>query len=850
MFWIEGQRSVTNIQYTIGLQKELGVFSQSCFELMVNVLLLVTLYNMSKLKVNRPNSSFLLFFFAQLLSTVSGSQSIDEKFKEYHELYPNEKVYLHISKPHFRLGETVWFKAYIVDGSSHRPDSKSDVITVDLIDPSGKIMSQRILNKTHNRMDGDFDLDISFEPGAYTIRAYTNWMRNFDHDYFYSSTFHVFRGNGLTIFDRSNNQAKDLDLAFFPEGGDLIGGMESNVGVKSIDRWGKGIEVQGTVVDSSNREVASFKTNALGFAFFTIRPQISQQYKVRVSTSGDDYAFDLPRVLEKGFGLHLQNTFESDSISIHLKSVGVDLKDCSVLLHQRGIIRQSTTIQDNSPSFSMNLSKSELDPGVYHFTVFDPGDQPVAERLFAVNLSNYDPLAKLEKDSTYKSGTDAEAVIRTREAISGSVSLSVTRANGPYYSTDQNIENYLLLGSDLKGHIEKPSGYLKTNRESHESLDLLMLTQGWKRFTWNEVLSDSVKSIEYEADVNGLVYSGRISNFYNRKKASESIVSMSTITSSTSFETKTDGQGRFKFTNLNFPDSIELVFEASRKVNKKGKMKKDTYIKFDKRKSPDIPQIRLSADLSSTTIEDLLKEVDTADFTLLDEVVVSARKETKTVRDPFAKAKTIYLKPSIRIVADSVFKYSVGVKSVAGFLRNVPGLAVIGSGPSAKVRLQGLGKQQRIVATNENMAPLYLIDGVPASEPSIFSLNQFDVSYIDVLRGAEASLYGTRASNGIIAIYLRSAELAKTVPRPGFLLVQFPGYYRAKKFEFTDIMKSNLSKDPLGITVHWNPSIQLRSGAGHFKFNLPDEPGNYFVRLEGLANDGSPLFLEEAILVE
>ena len=183
-------------------------------------------------------------------------------------------------------------------------------------------------------------------------------------------------------------------------------------------------------------------------------------------------------------------------------------------------------------------------------------------------------------------------------------------------------------------------------------------------------------------------------------------------------------------------------------------------------------------------------------------------------------------------------------------MRDIPGVAVIGSGPSAMVRLQGLGSQKRIVATNENMAPLYLIDGVPTSETSIFSLNPFDIYYIDVLRGAEASLYGTRGSNGVIAIFLRPAELAKKIPRPGSLLYQFPGYYNARKFEFSDIMKSNLAKDPLGVTVHWNPNIKVVNGLGSLNFELPDQIGNYYIRVEGLTENGTPIFIEEAIKVE
>lgn len=788
-------------------------------------------------------------------ATSVSSDTIESKFVQYHSEFPQEKAYLHLSKPHYRLGETIWFKAYLVDGGTHLSEAKSSVVRVELINPNGKIVSERVLSTMHSRMSGDFDLDVSLNPGRYTIRAYTRWMRNFDQKYFYSSTFNVFKGNGLSTFGKKNTGAKELELAFFPEGGDLIVGTESTIAMKAIDRTGKGISVQGIVKNSDSNQIATFETNDLGFAKFNLTPQDGMTYAAQVSTSGDEYSYDLPNPLNSGYGLSIENEYSLEKIKINLTSVNVDLMNSSILIHQRGAIRFSTKIEMSAPSFSIELDKTELSPGVYHLTVFDPNDRPTAERLFAVNLSRINISSVLERDSVYSAGASVDLPVAVMDSdkkpLAGSLSASVTKENGYYYSNDQNIQNYLLLTSDLKGSVEKASVYLNSTTEAHDRLDLLMMTQGWKRFTWNEILSDSVKSIDFPAEEKGIVLTGNVVDFYNRSKSRKGFVSMSTITSGNSLKVDTDVEGKFQIPGINFPDTIDLLFKGFREVNRKGKLKEDTFIKIDKEESPEIADDPLLADLSTTSIEELLSETDSSNFTLLDEVVVKGAQEVKEVRDPFAKASAMYLKPSIRIVADTVFKKRVGVKNVVGFMQNIPGIAVIGSGPSAMIRLQGLGSRKRLnTATIENMAPLYLLDGVPTSESSIFSFNPFDVYYIDILRGAQASIYGTRGSNGVIAIYSRPAELAKTIPRPGSLFLQFPGYYASKRFEFTDIMKSNLVKDPLGITVHWNPSIKLNAGKGHLEFDLPNEPGNYFIRMEGMAENGSPIFLEESILVQ
>lgn len=789
-----------------------------------------------------------LFLLTSLNVSAQLSSEIAKNFEKHHTSFQSEKIYLHLNKPHYRLGETIYFQAYLANALDHRNSTVSDVVRVELISPSGQVLAERLLSQSHDRMSGDFELDVSYDPGPYTIRAFTNWMRNFPDNYFFTQTFNVFEGNGLKTFEKSNNEQKEIDLKFFPEGGDLINGLESSVAIKVVDRSGRGIKVQGIVTNSFNEKVASFESNELGFAQFKLTAVEGQQYKAQITTSNNDYEFTLQDALESGYSLNVENDFDLDKIKINIAAMNLELLNSSVLIHKRGEIIKSIKIEESVSTFSMDLEKTDLKPGVFHLTVFDPVNRPVAERLFAVNLRHNSTDIELRTDSIYLIGQEPEIEFALSDAFSGTSSVSIVKENGYHLTSDLNIRNYFLLASDLVGPIEKPSNYFRNTREAHENLDLLMLTQGWKRFEWNEILSDRPKSIDYEAESNGINYSGLMVDFFNRKKPREGVVKMSMMGSNIANEVTTDSQGNFEIKDVNFRDSIELIFSASRKVNKKGKMKADAFIEFNSDYSPPMQEISLLSDLSSN-INDLT-EIDTSDLTILEEIVVSAKKEVAEQKDPFEKARTLYLKPSIRIVADSVLKKRVGVKSVAGFLRGIPGVAIIGTGPGTMVRLQGLGSQKRIVATNENMAPLYLIDGVPTSETSVFSLNQFDVYYIDVLRGTEASLYGTRGSNGVIAIFMRPAELAKAVPRPGSLFVQFPGYYKAKKFEFNDVMKSNLAIDPLGVAVHWDPKVMISNGVGRFQFKLPDEPGNYHIRIEGMTDDGSPIFAEESIQVD
>ena len=747
----------------------------------------------------------------------SHSQSIQEKFESFQERFPQEKVYLHLSKPNYRLGEKIWFKAYLVDGSTHRAATTSTVVRVELLDPHGKVLETKLLSTMHKRMSGDFVLDISYPPGPYTVRAYTNWMRNFENDYLFSTTIDVFKGNGLETFQRIDSTRSDLSLAFFPEGGDIIANTTNVIAIKAVGKSGEGLRVQGIVLDDAENQVAAFNTNDYGFAKFDLTPKVGVGYHAKIFSLGNDYLFDLPEAISNGIKVAITNEFESRTIAINLAAFGTELTNCSLLVHQRGIIHSISKITTPSSTFTYDLEKSQLSPGIFHLTLFDPNNLPVAERVFAINL-NADPInAALKRDSIYQVNSAAklkfEVIGSDERDINGSFSASVTKENGIYYSLDGNIENYLLLSSDLTGTIENPSHYFNNSQNAHQDLDLLMMTQGWKRFTWNEVLSDSLKKVAYQAEKNGITLRGHLVDFYNRSKRREGIIALSSFASA-KLQINTTPDGSFRIPSINFVDSKDIVLKGERFVNKKGKTRDDVFISIRNMGRPAIPKYPALADLSTTSEEVTSPFADTTGFTLLEEVVVSGIKDVKNLKDPFAKARNLYSNPSVRIIADSVIANRVGVKNVSGYFLGLPGVAIIGSGPSTKVRLQGLGGQKRLTPTEQNTTPLFMIDGVPTNEATFFSLNPYDIYYIDILKGTKASVYGTRGSNGVFFAYLRPAEQAKTTARPGSVLYQFPGYHRAEQFTFTDIMQKNLAKDPLGVTVYWEPSLEVKMGTG------------------------------------
>src|SRR6185312_15668866 len=115
-----------------------------------------------------------------------------QKLYEHTSLYSSEKVYLHFDKPYYYAGDTIWFKAYTVIGEHHQLSDLSKVLYCELISGGDSVINRYALRLTSGIAWNNFVLPRSAKQGNYYVRAYTNWMRNFDPGYFFNQQIKVF----------------------------------------------------------------------------------------------------------------------------------------------------------------------------------------------------------------------------------------------------------------------------------------------------------------------------------------------------------------------------------------------------------------------------------------------------------------------------------------------------------------------------------------------------------------------------------------------------------------------------------------------------------------------------------
>jgi hypothetical protein len=140
--------------------------------------------------------------FAQTASTLNQTLTNLQK----HAIdYVYEKVYLHIDKPYYAAGDTIWFKGYTVIGPKHQLSIYSGVLNAELINEHNEIVQSLKLNIKNGVSNAEFALPDTLKEGKYHLRAYTNWMRNAGPAYFYNNNIQIVNPITGTVFTKVNH---------------------------------------------------------------------------------------------------------------------------------------------------------------------------------------------------------------------------------------------------------------------------------------------------------------------------------------------------------------------------------------------------------------------------------------------------------------------------------------------------------------------------------------------------------------------------------------------------------------------------------------------------------------------
>ena len=488
--------------------------------------------------------------FTSQRAEAQGIDSIRHALEQASIIQVQEKVYVHTDNQCYFVGDTLWYKAYVVRADNLMPTDMSRLLYVELLSPDGLLVERQtvVVSPDGNYSCGQFMLEDSLYSGYYELRAYTRWMLNFNvrhHYYRTDETWHFYNrqmaadyyrvwdglySRVLPVYSKPDSvgdydvrrmyqrpktrlprQKRDeLIVQFFPEGGHIIAGVENHIAFEVTDQDGQAVDVRGTIQNASQQAI-NIRSEYMGRGSFTATPS-SRRMKATFTWHGRDWTFDLPRAEAQGVAMHV----DGNRVTIIPSGLPAN-EEYGVSILCRGVLKHFQTLQmpaGNSP-VTLTLPLDELPSGVADITLFNGNGQILADRLIFVNNHEHDAAlitTTAPQNQTYEPYEQVEVPV-TLQGVSQPATFSIairdSYTDEPSYN-DGNLMTDLLLSSELRGFIAYPAHYFEASDDTHRRhLDLLMMVQGWRKYNWEE-LAQGNRDMRYQPEqtltVEGTVY--------------------------------------------------------------------------------------------------------------------------------------------------------------------------------------------------------------------------------------------------------------------------------------------------------------------------------------------------------
>ena len=551
----------------------------------------------------------------------------------FNQKCPQEKVYLHFDNTAYFQGDAIYFSAWVINATTGLP-APSRVLYVDLMSPTGVLLQQLKLKVVDGRCHGSFPLIdrstedaralrgvLSYPSGYYEIRAYTLNMLNFSDQGIFSRVFPVYQAPEeegdyshpvlnasvapwVATHRPKGEKERDVNVSFFPEGGKLVQGIPCRVAFKAVDEKGMGIAVLGTVKDEKGEgdDLALLSTLHDGMGYFTFTPT-RKRHTVNILYNDKTYSFRMPEAELNGSTLLVD---VSDSLMIRglltakgMRSQQNDLIGVSIMC--RGVACYFDTLRlvpsmladgVNVKQAAFAIATEKLPTGVHQLTLFTDGGEVLAQRLLFINNGIASAQVSADTDKrVYRPfepiGLRLNATDASGAPLQTTLSVAVRDQQDLGTACSDNVLINCLLSSELKGMIYRPEWYFSASDRLHrQSLDLLMMTQGWTRFDWKQLCMVEPFNIKHYVE-DGLVLDGVMLTRRTGKPLADASLTMKLYSRDRQFSQEstvvTDENGRFGFKVEEF-DSIWDMFLTARRKNEPV----DVWLRLDRSARPEV----------------------------------------------------------------------------------------------------------------------------------------------------------------------------------------------------------------------------------------------------------------------
>lgn len=777
----------------------------------------------------------LVFTIALTLSVLfSQSQGIVNKIENYATKLSPERAYIHFDKHIYAPGEIIWFKAYLLNEIVPAYDSKS--FYVDWIDDKGNLLQHTTSPLIDAMARGQYELPASYKGKYISVRAYTRWMLNFDSNFLYTKTIAVINKDSLQTAQKIIIKSS---LDFFPEGGDMIAGINNKIAFKATDQWGRPVKIKGIITDDAGKKIDSLRTLHDGMGYFFITPQNGIRYKAKwADEKKTERITELPAAKPDGASLQVKVLPGTRNFSVTLSSsLSQRMDSINIIgtMYQHVVFKISKAMTGKETGGVVPVKN--LPYGILTITVFDKEWKPLAERITYINNNaafTVIPTMEVERWGLSYRARD-EIKIRVPDSLASNLSVSVTDMAIGTDSSENMISN-LMLTSELKGKVYNSAYYFSdTTDKIQQHLDLVMLTNGWRRFNWEAVISGKTPKPLYTRDTAYMSLTGKVLGVSSGQigNASTVMVMMKQKNAEGNmFLIPIDRNGIFNDPNIIVFDTAQLYYQIQDKYLQGSSVQFMPY----KLRTPPIGQgwvNRIWPDTTGSSYHlertgEANSNAERLKYKELEAVIVSAKGKSKMqvidekytsglftgdaiqfdlVNDPFAAS------------AIDIFSYLQG---------KVAGLQITGQGANTSMSWRG-------------GAPQLYIDEMPADINFVSSVNVRDVAYIKAFR--PPFMGGFNGANGAIAIYTRRGDDIKMESGKGLPGSRVEGYTVIREFYspkyYSKEVAPGADRD-VRTTIYWNPNVAIDPKKKEIllSFYNNDVTDAFRVIIEGMTTDG------------
>ena len=462
----------------------------------MGVLLQPMLRNCKKhsMRTYRNLGVFLLLSLFFLTASGQSQPHTAQDLEVIHAALPQDQPYMLFSKRIYETGEDVWFKAWLFDRSLLTLSNRSQTLFLRIYDSADSLVWNEKYPIFGGRAEGHVFIGEKWKTGEYRVEGYTQ------SSFYVDSTEAIFPQK-IRVVDRIDKQKpqdtrtglqKDnIRLGLYPEGGYLVQGIKNYVAFKTTDNQGMPAPLNGWLCENGAR-ILDIESYHDGMGLFSFVPQEGIRYTVQL-TNGQE--FPLPTSLRSGMVMHLEHTDRKNVVFSARQLRGSMPRRISLFVQMRGVpCYQAGGVLRDSLIISLPMSGFP-GQGIAEATLFDEQQRPIAERLFYVLPDKQLTITARPSKEVYIRRDKGEVRIHVTDSegkpVQAEICMSIFDKAYMSQAYRETMLSYNFLSTQIRGNIHHPAYYFdRKNPDRLQALDLLLLTQGWRRYTWQASRKD------------------------------------------------------------------------------------------------------------------------------------------------------------------------------------------------------------------------------------------------------------------------------------------------------------------------------------------------------------------------